>query len=140
MVRLSLSDAKKDHKNGRMVEGSGRTGWSLSEVGRKWAVKAIKNYKGADGWKRSDGRGGSVDERRWRTQRARIQTLGPYLKWTAGETLKLREAQEVFRIDIYTTDQIRNLKVMRLMDLLGDDEEVGGFLEHAKAILDRQER
>lgn len=130
LVRVSLSDAKKTEKGGR-IEGSGRTGWSLSPEGHRWAngaadVLLLENHDRS----RELGRGGSIDEQRWRRERERLVGCRAWAAWSENPTanIPMRDVREVFRIDDYADDRMRAAKIMRLQDLFAGDEAVCQFL------------
>jgi hypothetical protein len=68
LVRANLSNAKKP-QNGELLLGSGRTGWSLTKAGLKWARGAVPRVVGKDLTRsRAQSRAGSIDENRWRRE------------------------------------------------------------------------
>jgi hypothetical protein len=140
MVRVSLSDAKKE-ANGSRVDGSGRTGWVLTEAGRRWAStegsRVLNQGLSRD---RLEGRGGGIDERRWRAERARILALEAWGEWSRQGDVSPFHAAEVFRLDVYATVQLRSQKVTRLMGLFDGDEEITPFLRAASLVLEKDPR
>lgn len=137
LVRVSLSDAKKVEK-GALLAGVGKTGWSLTEKGLKWASDASEKLLGKDlSRSREAGRGGSVDEQRWRRERERILSSRAWASWSKGDqTIATRDAAEVFRIDSYAVGRMRSLKITRLSELFANDAEVMPFLSRAVEVLD----
>jgi hypothetical protein len=84
LVRVNLSNAKKP-QNGALLLGSGRTGWSLTKGGLKWARQAALQSVDRDLTRsRAQSRAGSIDENRWRRERSRIQ-LSPAWKLWVGQ-------------------------------------------------------
>lgn len=138
IVRVYLSDAKE--KAG-LVVGSGRTGWSLTPAGLKWARTTSKKILGQDlSRSRDEVSGGSVDERRWRRERARLLSTSAWERWTTGskEDVDAKQAAEVFRIDSYAEGRMRTMKITRLRSLFAEDSELLPFLEAMAQILERQ--
>lgn len=137
LVRVYLSDAKKLQR-GALVQGSGRTGWVLTRHGQQWARLALSRTAVSDlGRPRKQSRAGSIDEVRWRRERARILATVAWSQWSRGaRDISLKEIQEVFRIDAYATGQLRETKVTRLLALFEDDPEMIAFLQHSEAILE----
>jgi len=141
LVRVYLSDAKKP-SNGAWLDGSGREGWSLTPAGLTWAKQAASRLlKGDLGRERQESKSGSIDERRWRRERARIQGTAAWSHWNeAGRTISPHDAADVFRIDSYADQRLRNLKIARTRALFENDPEVGPFLVRMAEILEQQER
>lgn len=138
IVRVYLSDAKGAEK-GALVVGSGRTGWSLTPEGLKWARDASTKLLKQDlSRTRDESAGGSVDERRWRRERARLMGTPAWQRWTAGrrEGVDGRQAAEVFRIDSYAEGRMRTMKITRLRSLFSDDSELLPFLDAMAQILE----
>lgn len=140
LIRVYLSDAKKPDK-GTMLSGSGRTGWRLTQTGLKWAQEAVNDAHHTDFSKdRSQTRGGSVDEQRWRRERARIVGSKAWNMWTAGEqAIPASDARLIFRIDSYAIGSLRETKITRLLSMFSDDPEVAPFLKHIASLLNEDE-
>ena len=136
LVRVYLSDAKKANKGG-LVSGSGRTGWSLTSEGLKWARAAGHRAEGvAFERRREESRAGSIEENRWRRERSRILSTVAWSRWAQGERdLSVKEASELFRIDSYAGGQLRDIKITRLTSLFADDEQIGPFLDYVGRLL-----
>jgi hypothetical protein len=132
-----LSDAKKIAK-GRFLTGSGRTGWLLTKKGLQWAQRVEAHISGRDlGRRRADSRAGSIDETRWRRERARILSTAAWSRWLQdSRQLTSKDAAEVFRIDSYAVGPLRQSKMTRLLSLFRDDEQLLPFLEQAASIVD----
>ena len=131
LVRVFLSEAKSE-RAGSLVAGSGRSGWSLTAEGRKWAEGdgqgLLKRDLRRDRSKKSSG---SVDEVRWQRERTRLISLPAFQNWEAGDRSTLlsnAEAESVYRIDRYVTGRSRDLKVARLQELFRDDPDLSLFL------------
>lgn len=135
LVRVSLSDAKKG--GSALLAGSGKTGWTLTPAGRQWAAENADALLAEDrSQKREDGRGGSIDEQRWRRERERIVASTAWQQSVIGQHPSLRDAKEVFRIDSYAVGRMRSLKVTRLMSLFEQDAEILRFLAGMAALLE----
>jgi hypothetical protein len=140
LVRVYLSAAKKPEKGGFLL-GSGRTGWSLTQAGLSWARQAAEQFVGKDLTRsRAQSKAGSIDENRWRRERARIQLSHAWKHW-AGRHQRptAREAAEVFRIDSYAVGPIRERKITRLLAMFDDDGEIAPFLNRMAELLAQPE-
>jgi hypothetical protein len=129
LVRVYLSDAKMKHD---LLLGSGRTGWRLTQHGLKWAEHASLDItKFHTARTREQSRSGSIDEQRWRRERARILSTAAWKTWQAGNRkIPSADAKEVFRIDSYATGNLREAKITRLRSLFIEDDELAPFLDH----------
>jgi hypothetical protein len=135
LVRVYLSEAKTGKE--ALVAGSGKTGWSLTQRGLEWA-RSVEPRLHAVNFRRArqDSRSGSIDENRWRRERARVCGHPAWHRWVSGDqSITTKEAAEIFRIDTYSIGQIRESKITRLLDLFAEDAEVAPFLTHASAAL-----
>ena len=140
LIRVYLSDAKKPAK-GAWLDGSGKTGWTLTPAGLRWAKKAANALLGRDLTRaRQQGGGGSIDEQRWRRERNRIVATNAWERWKSGDgDISTREAAEVFRIDSYAVGRMKSLKLTRLRALFDDDPEIAPFLKEMSVILESGE-
>ena len=135
MVRVSLSDAKKEVAGG-LVDGSGRTGWTLTDVGRQWALVEGETFLSDDLIRlRADARGGGIDEQRWRNERSRLRGLSAWASWSGAKEVTLGEAEEVFRLDAYTVGRLATRKLARLTALFEADDEIAPFIEASAQII-----
>jgi len=136
LIRVYLSDAKKS-KKGEMLDGSGDTGWSLTPAGLLWARKAAESLPESDlGRRREDGRGGGVEEQRWRRERERLLRTKAWAAWNSGKReIPIRDAEEVFRIDAYAVGRMRSLKITRLRAMFEDGDQIQAFLDKMSKIL-----
>ncbi len=134
LVRVYLSDAKNPKKGG-YVDGSGRTGWTLTPRGAKWAHAQRGKLGQVELDRRRDqARGGSPTEQRWRRERERVISSDAWSRWQRGErSFVLREAEALFRIDSYAVGRLRLLKTQRLLALFESDDELRPFLDQAAA-------
>lgn len=130
LVRVYLS-AAKDPSRGGWVDGTGRSGWTLTPNGLEWAKANAERFLERDLTRRREERpGGSVDERRWQRERSRLTKTPAWAKWISGakDEISPREAGEVFRIDSYAVGRTLDLKINRLRELFDSDPEIGAFL------------
>jgi hypothetical protein len=137
LVRVYLSDAKKPSK-GAWLEGSGKDGWSLTPAGLTWAKDHAGKIRGRDlRRERQDIRSGSVDERRWRRERTRITSSEAWARWRQGAgEISPREVADVFRIDSYADQRLRNLKVGRIRSMFEEDDELAPFLKRMADLIE----
>lgn len=128
-VRVALHDAAKD-RYGHLVEGSVRSGWSLTMAGVEWVKRKGPSIRRRLARRAGPGR---RDEQRAETrkralERGRIRRLAAWRSWEAGQPVEHRQAGAVFRVDSETPSRDVHLKVQRIVDLLGDDPSVGPFV------------
>jgi len=142
LVRVALSDARKS-ESGSLVTGTGREGWSLTAVGQRWAEAKAPSLVGQNLTKhRAERSAGSIDERRWQRERARLLTTEAWRLWSAAhdsESVTADAAADLFRLDRYVVGRAREIKINRLRDMFADDEELAPFVEVAAAIVLRRE-
>jgi hypothetical protein len=123
IVRAFLSDAKKK-KYGGLLAGTGATGWQLTDAGLRFAkANASRVATPAQQAIRL-----SKDERRRRKRElGRVAASDAFHKFAAGKRGQItrREVESVFRLDDYVLGEARTKKVQRLVNVLGDDDEVG---------------
>jgi hypothetical protein len=137
LIRVYLSDAKM---KGELVLGSGRTGWRLTQKGLKWAEEAAHEIGQLDiSRSRAELRSGSVDEQRWRRERARLISTAAWAGWSSrNRDISSAQAKEVFRIDSYARGDLREAKITRLRSQFTDDQEIAPFLDHLIKILNSE--
>ncbi len=127
-VRVALTDAAKA-ANGHLVEGSVRSGWSLTLGGVRW-VKAngrgLRRRLGSRVPARRDEQ--RAETRKRALERGRVRRLLAWQAWTTGREVGFRQAQAVFRVDSETPQRDVHLKVQRMLELLGEDPDVGAFV------------
>lgn len=139
LVRVYLSAAKS---RGGYLSGSGRTGWTLTPGGRSWAESAAPQVLGQDMTRsREERQAGSIDETRWRRERARLMQTAAWPKWANGnrDAITPRDAAEVFRIDSYAIGRTYDLKVGRLQEMFHEDLELREFLSAIAPLLERKD-
>lgn len=142
LVRVNLSNAKKA-EYGRLLTGSGRTGWSLTRAGLQWFRSARSRLKKIE-TSEPDGRrstAGSIDSTRHDRERKRILSLAAWKRWSEGDrSIVLAEAREVFRLDSYSTASVRETKLTRIRAMFGNDSELTSFLAHLSDEIDNEEK
>ncbi len=142
LVRVALSDACKGGGDA-LVSGTGKSGWSLTVTGRRWAIENIERIAVADlGRERQQRTAGSIDERRWHRERVRVLATDAWHQWSqTHERLAItREAAaELFRVDRYVVGRAREMKVNRLRETFAEDGELAPFLDAAGSVLLREE-
>jgi hypothetical protein len=136
LVRVRLSEAKSE-AHGALIRGSTPRGWTLSAKGLEWASTVAKDPAILKPDSRGGRmRGGSVDAQRSDRERARIVACPAWAKWPdQAADISLMEAQEVFRIDSYATDDLRITKIDRLLKCFNGDAAISEFLEHLQDVL-----
>ncbi len=123
IVRACLSDAKKK-KYGALLNGTGTTGWLLTETGLEFAKKVVDRVDNpAAAVKRLN----SDEKRRRKTEQARVAASEAFRKYAAGDQDQVtkREVETVFRLNEYIVGNFRQKKVQRIVNALGDNDEVG---------------
>ena len=135
LVRVSLSDAKKPEK-GEHLFGSGRRGWSLTVNGRDW-ISANPDLLERDlAFRESVPRAGSVDVIRASRESKRVRSTGAWEQWEINKhSVTAAQAKEVFRIDSYTKPEMLDLKLHRLLKLLGDEAILSEFLKEMSRLV-----
>jgi hypothetical protein len=123
VVKTHLWDAKSERK-GCLLLGTEKQGWMLTESGLKTARMRVEELKHLKATKRKL----SVPEQRWmRTERARMLKSEAYMKIVAGkaDAITLEEADGFFRLNAYIVGKVRDGKILRVMNIFGDDPELG---------------
>jgi hypothetical protein len=138
LIRVDLSDAKKDAN--KLLIGSGRTGWRLTQRGLHWAEQFTKTVGELDASRsRAQSRAGSIDEQRWHRERSRIIGTRAWHLWTTGvRDIPTVEAKQVFRIDSYARGELFEAKITRVRALFSADPELAPFLDHLIHHLNRK--
>jgi hypothetical protein len=128
-VRVALHDAAKE-RYGCLVRGSVRIGWSLTAAGVGWArangSTVLANLGRIPPPKRRDEQ--RIETKKRALERGRLKRSAAWRLWQAGRRVDARAASAVFRVDSETPPRDIHLKVQRLVDLLGDDPEMGPFV------------
>ncbi len=122
-VRTFLSDAKKS-KNGSYLAGSGKDGWILTEKGFDFAQRRVKDLEGVDLSRESLT---PREKQRIRRERVRMLASEAFLKFqsSGADAVTAQEAKAFFRIDEYVTGQVRERKIIRILNTFGSDPELG---------------
>lgn len=135
LVRVNLSNAKKT-EYGRLLSGSGREGWRLSSGGLSWVNSEGKVLLSEGFTWNSEGRSaGSVDTVRKQREKARLMASSAWKDWTEDRPVSLRDAQDIFRIDDYSTEKLLHIKLVRLQSLFEDDASISTFLKAASQMI-----
>jgi len=118
-VRKRLWDAASE-KNGRMLTGSERDGWLLTEAGLHFCQSHEKllTVPGESTLRLSQ------KELSWATrEKVRMQTEIAFQKWQEGRTEEIVpiEAERFFRIDDYVVGDLRRSRIKRARDIFGTD-------------------
>jgi hypothetical protein len=125
-VRAFLSDAKKI-KNGKYLRGSGKRGWMLTSEGKAFAKKNAPFLKTLSlGRERL-----STKERHW-IKRERLRLLSSDVvrkcRRSGTESISYEEAESIFRLDSYVVGDVREKKIQRVLNFLGNDPEIGKII------------
>lgn len=131
LVRVALSDAKK-RKNGTLLSGSGREGWRLTSAGLNWAATTI-DETGAVGFAPDAKRrsAGSIDTVRKNRELARLHQSEAWKLWFDRKPITPNAANELFRIDDYSSRKLIEGKIMRMQAMFHDVLEIRTFLTDA---------
>jgi hypothetical protein len=137
LVRVALSDARKP-ENGALVTGTGKSGWSLTAAGQRWAQTNAPRLLEQDLTKqRAERSAGSIDERRWQRERLRMLTTDAWRQWNGAHDatgISREAAHDLFRIDRYSVGRAREMKVNRVRTMFADDSDLAEFIEVAASI------
>lgn len=136
LIRVFLSDAKKE-KNGALLSGAGNDGWLLTQGGNAFAKANIDSVGGRSGAHYRI----TAQERRWRqTERARMLASEAYQIFRESGTEGISEhvAEGFFRIDSYIVGITRERKIERLLNVFGDDAELGKIVRELAAIIRKE--
>ena len=129
-VRLALKDAKSR----RLVTGSMKNGWVLTPTALQWA----KGNVGAGSKGKTRVNRGNEKRRAFET--ARIRNLPAFEKYISGREADVREAEQVFRVDVYSSSERYQQSINRIKSLFLEDIEITGFLDAmAQVINSRRE-
>lgn len=130
-VRVTLYDACKE-KYGGLARGSVAEGWLLTPAGIRWLEmneSRIRNRLGISApvrrfEARAEGRHAAMEVSRLRRSEA-------FRTWLRGDAVSPRIAATAFRIDAYTTEQDRVIKLNRMITSAADvdDSDVRLFID-----------
>ncbi len=135
LVRSVLKDSKKP-QFGQLLHGTGAEGWRLSDAGVRWAVQTQKEMRvghtvtagSTDPW------AGSSDARRADREVRRAKSGQAWEQWKGGSEITAKAALQLFRIDDYTDEKMRDIKIARLRALVTEDQDATRFVEAAAKI------
>ena len=135
-IRKRLWDAASE-KMGRMLTGSERDGWLLTEAGLKFC-ETNSEYLSASG---EETMRLSQKEHAWATrERARMQSEIAFKKWQDGQLNEIQpvEAERFFRIDDYIVGDLRRSRLKRARDIFATDKDMSVAIDEiAKKVRDR---
>lgn len=122
-VRKRLWDARKTEKGNYLV-GSDKQGWLLTQNGLRFAKEQVRRLDGAELSRKPLG----LKEKQW-LSRERLRLLGSEafvrFKTDGLEVVTQQEAEAFFRVDDYVMGEARERKIVRILNLFGDDPELG---------------
>ena len=127
-VRKRLWDGRKC---GHLV-GSERDGWLLTEAGVTFA-RRYKHLLNSEEKIRL-----SLNERKWRRmEKDRLLATVAHLKFRSGEmsSITAREAEGFFRIDAYVSKSAMENKILRVVNVFGEDREIGPTVRHVAGLV-----
>lgn len=126
-IKTHLWDAKSERK-GNLLLGSEKEGWMLSSIGLELARRRMEALKGMKPQKKKL----SAPEKQWmRTERVRMLGTEAYKKVVGSHAsaVTLEEAETFFRLNAYVVGKARGRKLMRVLNLFGDDEKLGAVVK-----------
>jgi hypothetical protein len=118
-VRKRLWDARRLAR----VNGSDRTGWTLTEGGVRLAKSLATRLKGVPSKHRL-----TLKERRWRAaERRRLLASEAFQRWRdeGASAVGIQEAEAFFRLDEYVPHEMRERKISRVLDAFSDHPVLG---------------
>ncbi len=127
LVRVALVDAGRT-KGGGLVQGSGKSGWVLTDAGVRWMATTGERLRVQLTEDETASRVRKPEPRAQAHQRSRLVRSKVFAAWTAGRAISPVGAASVFRVDQYTPDQTRLLKIRKLQSLFAGDPELDEFL------------
>lgn len=134
-IRKRLWDASSE-KMGRLLTGSERDGWLLTEAGLQFCREHTEQLaQSEDASVRL-----SQKEQAWATrERARMQAESAFKKWQEGLIGEVQpvEAERFFRIDDYIVGDLRRSRVKRARDIFAADQSMSAAIDEiAKKVRD----
>jgi hypothetical protein len=127
VIKTHLWDAKSERK-GALLLGSEKVGWMLSASGLALARSRVEGLKDLKAAKQKL----SAPEKQWmRTERVRMLRSEAFGKTAAGngDSVTVEEAEAFFRLNAYIVGKARERKVVRVMNIFGNDPELGPVLQ-----------
>jgi len=133
IVRVYLSDAKKKDK-GMFLIGSGREGWMLTEKGLRFARKAVSTISTVA---LSRAPLSPRDQRIRYRERGRMLASDSFTKFSNkdGGGITAKDAEAIFRLDDYVVGKARDRKIIRLLNMFNEDDEIGPMIRAAANVL-----
>jgi hypothetical protein len=131
-VKTHLWDAKSERK-GSLLIGSEK-GWMLTKAGLDLARQRIGNLKGIKAQEKKL----TESEKQWmRTERSRLIDSAAFRKASNGQSEQIspEEAESFFRLNSYVVGKARERKILRVLNLFGDDIELGGAVKTLATIV-----
>lgn len=122
-IANSLSDARKE-KNGNYVIGSVQSGWTLTDKGLKFAQERVTELNGVNLARKPQ----TAKERQWeKSERVRVISEAAFIKYQLGrqDDITQAEAEAFFRLNDYVVGLAREKKIIRILNVFGDDAELG---------------
>jgi len=137
MVRTTLRHAAE--RDDPRVAGSIREGWSLTKAGVSWVSRHGKSAATGVG-EAPPANTIAVRKENVASKREgeRIRAHVVFRKWRAGDQITTHDAGSVFRIDDYTPQRERTLKMQRLEEAVAGDGELAAFVMAARVIAEAQ--
>ena len=140
-VSKRLFDARLP-KNGSLVEGSDKIGWTLTQQGVSWAKRLRVDFDSIASTSkkktiRSSGIAGAIQS----SERKRIVSTKAYSLFCAGRLgeISKRDAEHVFRFDDYVVPRMRALKITRANEAFSTDVHIIDFLKLIEKIINGKE-
>jgi hypothetical protein len=130
-IKTHLWDAKSDRK-GCLLLGSEKDGWILTPNGLELARSRIDAIKEVQPTRKKL----TAAEQQWRrTERIRMLNSDAYRKLIAeGEdAVTSPEAEAFFRLNDYVIGEARERKINRVLNMFGDDAELGSAVKKLAA-------
>jgi len=122
-VRKRLWDATKPEKGGYLL-GSERDGWLLTNRGLRFAKRVARGLGDAPLSRKRV----NLTEKNWlRRERARMLASDAFLNFrTVGlDAVTHQQAENFFRVDDYVLGDQRERKLVRMLNVFGEDAELG---------------
>ena len=136
LIRVFLSNARREDE-GKLLMGSGKSGWNLTLNGLNWAKDAADSLAEINSQEtRTRFQLAPIDRQRQTIERSRIRTSKAWKLWhDENKLVSPTDAKEIFRIDIYGDGALRERKFARLLSLFSDDPKISSFLNYLVSII-----
>ena len=135
LIEAFLYDAKKP-RCGELLLGTSRQGWRLSSKGIEWIANSadeLVQSQNFEGIKHSGSAG--TDPKRKEREKNRLFLSKAWVVWSDTSKLNVDVAQELFRVNDYTTNEMIENKVVRMRSLFMDDKDIQEFISEAAELL-----